>query len=57
MEFEPHRKIMEDAIRKAWPEDADAIIASVRWDSLLGCWFFERFGMTIGVEKDGCIHS
>ena len=30
---------------------------SLRWDGLLGCWTFTRWGMLIGVEPDGYVHS
>jgi hypothetical protein len=63
---EPERSILEAALRAAFPDSADAILATPwphgegkgpRWDSLCGCWLFQRWGMTIGVERDGYVHS
>jgi len=37
--------------------DASELIASLRWDGLMGCYWFERSGMYHGVELDGSVHT
>ena len=53
---EPDRETVRDAITKAFPYPDD-VIRLMRWDSLDGCWFIKRHGITIGIETDGYIHS
>ena len=53
---EPDRKILEDAVRKAFPDHADELIQKAWW-SYEGCWLFQFCGMTVGCEPDGYIHS
>ena len=45
------------AVREAFPKDAISILHDVKWDGLNGCYFFERWGMYVGIEKDGYIHT
>lgn len=56
MRPEPDRKILEDAVRKAFPDHADELIQKTWW-SYEGCWLFQFCGMTVGCEPDGYIHS
>ena len=51
------KAIVDEAIRKAFPKDAEEIIKEVRWDALQGCYFFNRWGMYVGIEPDGYIHT
>ncbi len=37
--------------------DAEALIASLEWDPLCGCYGFSRGRMWIGVELDGHVHT
>lgn len=48
--------VVVEAIRNAF-KDADAILAELRWDALNGCFYFSRWGMYVGVERDGYIHT
>lgn len=45
------------AVKEAFPDQAIDILKDVKWDGLNGCYFFERWGMYVGIEKDGYIHS
>lgn len=45
------------AVKKAFPDQADLILAETKWDSLNGCYYFIRWGMFVGIEEDGYIHS
>lgn len=55
---EPDRTVAESAIVKAFPNDAGEILAELKWDCLNGCFFFQRWGMYVGVEAvDGYIHT
>jgi len=44
-----------DAIRKAFPDQADEILAQLRLNR--DHWYFQRWGMYVGVEFDGHIHT
>jgi len=48
---------VQASIRKAYPADADAILAEIKYDTLNCNWFFYRHGMYVGVENDGHIHT
>lgn len=41
----------------AWEDQFMEIIAQIKWDHLNGCYAFNRWGMYVGVERDGYIHS
>ena len=56
-EHEPDRATVKAAVVQSWPHEADAIMREMKWDGLNGCWFIERYGMVIGIERDGYIHS
>ena len=45
------------ALRNAWPTQADEILATLKYDSLMGCWYFVRWGQYVGIESDGFIHT
>lgn len=36
---------------------ARAVLKSLGYDSILGCWYFNYAGMLHGVEPDGYIHT
>lgn len=38
-------------------EDAAALLAELRWDGIMGCYWFRRGGMFHGVELDGHVHT
>jgi len=70
LEPEPDRGVLLEALvaayglGEAWEIMADpsAYCAGQRepgpvWLSLEGCWMFHRWGMAIGVERDGYVHS
>src|SRR4029077_20230906 len=44
-------------IRRCFPDQADEIIQSLRWQGWGKFWSFERWGHFVGVELDGHIHS
>lgn len=50
-------EVIKDSIRKSFPKDAEAIIADLKYDTLNRNWFFYRYGVYVGVEHDGYIHS
>lgn len=56
-EPEPDRSTVTDAVLKAFPKDGDTVLKEMQWDSLNGCWMISRWGMMIGIEKDGYIHT
>jgi hypothetical protein len=37
--------------------DASELVASLRFDTLMGCYYFERAGVYHGVELDGQVHT
>lgn len=57
LEQEPDRKVLIEAVNKSFPNDAEKILKEVRWSMLDGCWLFQYCGMTVGVEKDGYVHT
>lgn len=54
---EPDRQTVRAAVESAWPHEASTILHEMKWDGLAGCWLVERYGMTIGIERDGYVHS
>lgn len=50
-------EIVIEAIKKAFEKSYKEIIPALKWDSICGCYLFQKYGMTIGVELDGYIHS
>lgn len=46
-----------NAVRDAFPKSADEILQDIKLNSLERYWYFNRWGMYIGVETDGFIHS
>lgn len=45
------------AMRRKHGAEADQYISALRWDGLMGCWFYTYKGMLLGVERDGYIHT
>jgi hypothetical protein len=37
--------------------DHQKILAELKWSPIDGCYFFHLYGMFVGVEVDGYIHS
>jgi len=54
--LEPLPEVVE-AIKNAFPKDADDILKSLRYHAGDNFWSFNRWGMFVGVEQDGFIHS
>ena len=54
---EPDRQTVADAVGRAFPNDATEVLREMRWDGICGCWMIERWGMWIGIETDGYVHS
>ena len=56
---EPHgaRENAEKALRKSFPNNADRLIAEMRWDPLYGCYFVNFAGMLVCIEPDGYVHT
>jgi len=54
---EPNRETVRSAIEKAFPNDAEAVLKEMQWDCIMGCWLIQRWGMTVGIETDGYVHS
>lgn len=49
---------VKNAIQTAWPDQADEIIASLRHHRGFDEYYsFVRWGMFVGVELDGYIHT
>ncbi len=46
-----------EAIRNAFPHDAERIFLTIRYDTMNGCFMFNYAGMVVGCELDGYIHS
>ena len=56
MMTEPDRQTVADAVGRAFPDNPE-VLAEMRWDSICGCWMIQRWGMWIGIEPDGYVHS
>ena len=54
---EPNRQTVADAIDRAFPDDSADVLREMRWDGICGCWMIEKWGMWIGIETDGYVHS
>ena len=48
--------VAAQALLKAWPDQVDAIMRDIR-PCIGGFYGFNRWGMFVGVEPDGYIHS
>lgn len=44
-------------IIRTYPGHCEEILKELKHDALCNYWFFNRWGMHVGVEKDGYIHS
>lgn len=53
----PLNNVQKDALFKAFPYDFEEILRDVKYSSINGCHYFTRWGMYIGIESDGYIHS
>lgn len=65
-ESEPAREQLVDHLRRAFPHliehpgsegGIEGLASRAHWSALLGCWLTSAWGMTIGVERDGYVHS
>jgi hypothetical protein len=59
---EPERILLLDHLRRAFPEriesgEVDAMFARAWWNHILGCWLTTAWGMVLGIELDGSVHS
>jgi hypothetical protein len=45
------------AIVKAYPKEAVDILAELKYDHLMKCWFFWRNGVFVGIEENGYLHT
>lgn len=52
---QPIPAVVRDAIHKAFPKDALEILRELRWNR--DHFYFRRWGMYVGVERDGYIHT
>jgi hypothetical protein len=50
-------QVVVEAVTKAFPKEASDILAELKYDNIMKCWFFVRWGMFVGVEENGYIHS
>ena len=53
--------VVVEALKKAFPDHTKDYVGNlvheVKWDHLNGCYFFQRWGMYVGIETDGYIHT
>jgi hypothetical protein len=53
--------IVINALKERFPNDTccirNNILNEVEWDSMNRCYYIERWGMYIGIEENGYIHS
>lgn len=53
--------VVVEAIKKAFPNHTQDytsnLLHEVKWDHLNGCYYFNRWGMCVGIERDVHIHS
>jgi hypothetical protein len=45
------------SIRKAYPNEADEILAALRYDNIMRCWYFIRGGVYTACESCGYRHQ
>lgn len=50
-------EIVVNNLLNAFPNNAQSILQELKWSPLGGNYFFVRWGMYVGVEPDGYIHS
>lgn len=50
-------QIVIDAITKAFPKEANEMLAELKYDSIMRCWYFVRGKVFTGIEDDGYIHQ
>lgn len=48
-------RVIVAAVCRAFPRESDAILASLRWSG--DHWSFVRWGMYVGIERDGYVHT
>jgi len=53
----PIPAVVVKAIRAKHGTTADDVLASLKWDGLNKCWYYNWAGMFVGVETDGYIHT
>jgi hypothetical protein len=54
--MQPNEVIIQ-AINQAFPTQADLILKDLKYDNIMGCFYFTIHGMFVGVEWDGTIHT
>ena len=45
------------SITRAFPDQAQEILESIQRDGISQCYYFLRWGLYVGVEDDGYIHT
>jgi hypothetical protein len=51
------RRAVLDSILKSYPDQAVEILQDLHCSHTNGCYFFQRWGMYVGVEHDGYVHT
>lgn len=54
---EPEKNPKVQEALKRWADFHKKEVPELKWDSMMGCWFFIVSGMFHGVELDGYIHT
>lgn len=54
---QPIPPVVDLAIRRAFPKEAFEILKTLHWNGMGGHFYFQRWGMYVGVETDGYIHT
>ena len=53
----PDYEWAEATMREHHPDVTEEEIQTLVWNSTMGCYLLKWKGMTLGIEKDGHIHS
>ena len=54
---QPITDVVAQAIRRSFPKECEDILKTLHWNAFGRHFYFERWGMYVGVETDGYIHS
>lgn len=49
--------VVIESIKQSFPKNAAEILGLLEWDSINRCFYFNMWGMCVGVETDGYIHT
>jgi hypothetical protein len=50
-------QIVINSIRNSFPNQAEQILKDLKYDCIMGCWYFTLNSIFVGVESDGYVHS